>query len=220
MAIFKRDIVDINLETGNIHRSFLKHSIGYLDQKADHFGVRVFRDGEEVNLSSATVAGYFLPPQGNPIAITSGNIVSGNVAEVVLPAACYNYNGHFTLAIKLIDVSAGITGTVRFVDGMIDNTSASGSVSPVPTDPTWQEILAAYNQCTTVVNSSVRFDTTQSLTAAQKATARSNIDADAESVKYVSQELTTSQQAQARENIGAVIATTSETQQIITDYAG
>ena len=51
MAIYKRDIASINLETGTIHRTFLNHSIGYKDQKADHFGIRVFRDGEPVDLT-------------------------------------------------------------------------------------------------------------------------------------------------------------------------
>lgn len=145
MAIYKRDLVDINLETGNIHRSWLQHSIGYKDQKADHFGIRVFRDGTPVDLTGVSVQGVFLPPQGDPIAITSGNIVSGNVAEVVLPQACYNYDGQFTLAIKLVDSNNNVTGTVRIVDGMVDNTHASGTVAPTSAVPTYQEILSTYD---------------------------------------------------------------------------
>lgn len=145
MAIYKEDIVDINLETGNIHRSFLAHSIGYLDQKADHFGVRVFRGKDPVDLTGVSVQGIFMPPQGSPIAITSGNSVSGNVAYVVLPQACYNYNGQFCLAIKLVDSNNSITGTVRIVDGMVDNTHASGTVAPTSAVPTYQEILSTYD---------------------------------------------------------------------------
>ena len=144
MAVYKRDIVDINLETGNIHRSFLKHSIGYKDQKADHFGIRTYRDGVPVDLTGVSVQGIFLPPQGDPIAITSGNIVDGNVAEVVLPQACYNYDGQFTLSIKLVDSNNSVTGTMRIVDGMVDNTHASGTVAPTAAVPTYQEILATY----------------------------------------------------------------------------
>lgn len=143
MAIYKRDIVDINLETGNIHRSFLNHSIGYLDNAADHFGVRTFRNGTPVDLTGVSVQGIFMPPTGSPIAITSGNIVSGNVAEVVLPQACYNYEGQFTLAIKL--VGGGVTGTLRIVDGIVDNTHASGTVAPTSAVPTYQEILSTYD---------------------------------------------------------------------------
>ena len=181
MAVYKRDIVDINLETGNIHRSFLKHSIGMKDQKADHFGVRVFRNGEAVSLTGVSVQGVFMPPQGSPIAITSGNIVSGNVAEVVLPQACYNYDGQFTLAIKLVDASNSVTGTVRIVDGMVDNTHASGTVAPTSAVPTYQEVLSAYEQAIAVIGNSVRFDQSQSLTDTQKGTARTNIAAASES---------------------------------------
>ena len=151
MAIYKRDIVDINLETGNIHRSFLKHSIGYLDQAADHFGIRVLRNGEPVDLTGVTVQGIFMPPQGNPIAITTGNIIEGNVAEVVLPQACYNYDGQFCLSIKLVDATNAITGTMRIVDGMVDNTHASGTVAPTETVPTYQEILAVYADMVTAL---------------------------------------------------------------------
>ena len=145
MAVYKRDMVDINLETGNIHRSFLKHSIGYKDAAADHFGIRVFRNGEPVSLTGVSVQGIFMPPQGSPIAITSGNIVDGNVAEVVLPQACYNYDGQFTLSIKLVDATNAVTGTMRIVDGMVDNTHASGTVAPTSAVPTYQEILATYD---------------------------------------------------------------------------
>jgi tetratricopeptide (TPR) repeat protein len=68
----------------------------------------VFRDGEPVDLTGVSVQGVFMPPQGDPIAITSGNIVSGNEAEVVLPQACYNYDGQFCLAIKLVDSNSDI----------------------------------------------------------------------------------------------------------------
>lgn len=145
MAIYKRDIASINLETGTIHRTFLNHSIGYKDQKADHFGIRVFRDGEPVDLTGISVQGVFMPPQGDPIAITSGNIVSGNEAEVVLPQACYNYDGQFCLAIKLVDSNNSVTGTMRIVDGMVDNTHASGTVAPTSAVPTYQEILSTYD---------------------------------------------------------------------------
>lgn len=147
MAIYKRDIANINLETGNIHRTFLNHSIGYMDQKADHFGIRVFRNGEPVDLTGVSVQGVFMPPQGSPIAITGSTytIVSGNTAEVILPQACYNYDGQFTLAIKLVDSTNSVTGTMRIVDGMVDNTHASGTVAPTSAVPTYQEILSTYD---------------------------------------------------------------------------
>ena len=143
MAIYKSDIVDINLETCNIHRAFLNRTIGSGDSGADHFGIRVFRNGEPVDLTGVSVQGIFLPPQGSPIAITDGNSVSGNEAYVVLPQACYNYDGQFCLSIKL--VGGGVTGTMRIVDGMVDNTHSTGTVAPTETVPTYQEIRSTYD---------------------------------------------------------------------------
>lgn len=144
MSVQKLNIVDIDLNSGNIHRSWNRHSIGTADNQANAFGVRVFRDGTEESLSGVSVQGYFRDPRGNNIAITTGNTVSGNTAYVVLPQACYNYEGQFTLAVKLI--GGGITGTVRIVDGMVDNTHTGGAVAPTGTVPTYQEILALYEE--------------------------------------------------------------------------
>lgn len=144
MAIYKSDIADINLNSGTIHRSFLSHAIGMTDSQADQFGIRAYRDGAEEDLTGATVQGFFRDSHGNNIAITTGGIVSGNMAVITLPQACYNYEGAFTLAIKLI--GGNVTGTVRIVDGTVSNTNTTGAVAPTETVPTYQEILATYDE--------------------------------------------------------------------------
>ena len=143
MAIYHEDIVNINLESGNIHRSFAKHSIGSADNLANRFGVRVYRDGAEVDLSGCSCYGYFRNSNGDNIALTSAGTVDGNVAYVTLPQACYNYEGQFTLTIKLI--GGGITGTMRIVDGMVDNTNTGSAVAPTETVPSYTEILETYD---------------------------------------------------------------------------
>ena len=134
---------------------------------------------------------------------------------MLLPQACYNYEGQFTLAIKLISTSEGVTGTMRIVDGMVDNTNVNGAVAPTGTIPTYQEILAVYEQMVAAKEGSVRFDIDQSLMAAQKTKARTNIEAAgiAQVVRVDDdQSLTAAQKAQALENIGIEgIATVSET---------
>ena len=144
MAIYKENIVDIELNSGNIHRSFMNHSIGSGDAAANRFGVRVVRNGEAVNLTGVSCFGYFRNAEGTNIALTSEGTVSGNVAYVTLPQACYNVEGNFTLAIKL--VGGGITGTMRIVDGVVDNTNTGGAVAPTQDVPTYTEILAVYDQ--------------------------------------------------------------------------
>ena len=144
MALFHQDIADIDLESGSIHRSFLNHSIGTADSAANRFGVRVFRKGNPVDLSGVSCQGFFRNSRGENIALTSYGTVSGNVAFVTLPQACYNYSGNFTLSIKL--VGSGVTGTMRIVDGVVDNTNTSGAVAPTGSVPTYQEILSVYDE--------------------------------------------------------------------------
>ena len=146
VAIYHEDIVDIELESGNIHRSFMRHSIGSGDSAANRFGIRVLRNGQEVDVSGCSCYGYFQDPQGNNIALTGNGTVNGAVAYVTLPQACYNYEGQFCLAIKLI--GDGITGTMRIVDGVIDNTNTGSAVAPTSTVPTYQEILNQYDAMT------------------------------------------------------------------------
>lgn len=143
MAIYKEDIATINLEAGNIFRSFVKHTIGTADSAADRFGIRVMRGDEEVDLTGCSCYGYFRDPHGNNIALTSNGTIDGNVAYVTLPQACYNYEGQFTLAIKLI--GGGVTGTMRIVDGVIDNTNTGSAAAPTGTVPTYSEILSQYD---------------------------------------------------------------------------
>ena len=210
MAIYKEDIVDIELETGTIHRSFLNHAIGLGDAKGNRFGVRLFRNGVAENVGSATVTGLFMSPDGNNYTISgSGSSsqyhwINGNVAGVILPSSFYAVEGQFTLAIKLS--LSGVVTTMRIVDGVVSNTGTSGAVVPSSSVPTSDQIIAAYNNAIAVIDSSVRFDTAQSITDAQKSTARGNIDA-ASTAQVVrndeSQSLTTAQKTTARENIDA-----------------
>ena len=177
MALYREDIVDIELESGSLHRSWMNHAIGLGDVKANRFGVRIFRNGEAVNIGSGTCQGFFMRPDGTNLQIQGSTYtgVDGNKAWVQLPQDAYAYQGQFCLAIKLI--GGGVTGTMRIIDGMVDNTGTTGAVSPTSTVPTSQEIIAAYNNAVAVIDNSVRFDIDQSLTAAQKAQAISNIGA-------------------------------------------
>lgn len=174
MALYQEDIVEIDMNRAGFHRSFLNHSIGRDDTCANRFGVRLVRMGEPVNLGSATCEGFFLSPSGNHIVI-SGQYAQtdGNMAYVELPAACYDYEGPFTLAIKV--VGGGVTGTVRMVDGQIVNTFTDGAVAPVGSVPTYQEVLAVYDQMLAAKAGSVRYDIEQELTTAQRTQARNNI---------------------------------------------
>ena len=171
MALYQQDIIKMDMNRGGFHRSFLNHAIGKNDNIANRFGVELYRDGEPVDLNEATCEGFFFSPAGEHIVIMGQ--ASGNIAFVDLPQACYNYEGQFTLAIKVI--GGGVTGTVRMIDGVIENTFVDGAVAPVASVPTYQEVLAVYDQMLEAKRGAVRWDIPQNLTIPQKAQARSNI---------------------------------------------
>ena len=117
MAIYKSDIVDVEMNGQGIHRTRLNHSIGKSDDDANRFGVRVMRNGAAENLTGISCSGYFTDSRGNRTTLTG--TISGSEAYVTLTDDCYTYAGLFRLAIKLS--GGGVTSTVRIVDGTIEN---------------------------------------------------------------------------------------------------
>ena len=199
-GIFRQDIVDIELNNnGTIHRTFLARAIGKGDKMGNRFGVRLFWDGQPVNLDLASTEGFFMAPDGQNILISGSSYTStgGNVGWVQLPQACYNVEGQFTLTIKVIDDN--VTGTMRIIDGVVDNTGVTGAVAPTGSVPTYQEVLAVYEQMLEAKAGSVRWDIdqTSTLDAEDMLQARTNIDAQEDiglfinSSGYICQNVTT-----------------------------
>lgn len=138
MAVYREDIINIDLESGTLFRNFMNHSIGEGDDDGNRFGVRVYRNGAAVSLSNCTVAGYFIRSDGQTI-IAPGTI-SGNKAYVTLPDTCYAKEGNFTLAIRI--TGGGVTGTMRIVDGTVVNTTTTEIVDPSGTVPDIDALMA------------------------------------------------------------------------------
>lgn len=141
MANYKEDIVDIELANGNLHRSFLKHSIGMGDALANRFGVRVFRNGQPIQLTGVC-SGLFIRADGTTVVISAGSI-DGNVAYVTLSEACYAVEGVFCLAIKV--TTDGETVTLRIVDGIVTRTS-TGTYDAGTIIPSIEALIAAINE--------------------------------------------------------------------------
>lgn len=155
MGIYRQDLIDIELESGTINRSFLNHAIGKGDNMGNRFGMRLFRAGDAVDLSGAVCEGFFINPRGEHILINGQNAFCfGNVAFVQLPQACYNYEGSFQLTIKVVDPD--VVESMRIVDGTIVNTGVDNALAPVGAVPTYQEILAVYEQMKNYINSTVQ----------------------------------------------------------------
>lgn len=133
----KTDIVDVELTTGSVHRSFMNEVLGEGDAATVVFGARLFRAGEPVNLAGKSAVGYFIRADGHTEVI-SGGLCAGNVVQVTLPGACFDVEGGFTLAIKAVD--ADTAGTVRIVDGTVVNTSLTDLYDPDSVIPDLSEL--------------------------------------------------------------------------------
>lgn len=141
MANYHNNIIDIDLESGTVHRSFANHSIGEGDVLANRFGVRLHRSGELVNAGGATCMGYFIRHVDGNTVVINGGAFSGSEAWVELPASCYAIEGAFTLVIKL--VGGGVTGTMRIVDGTVVNSIQGSPVDPGSVIPDLTSLMEA-----------------------------------------------------------------------------
>lgn len=151
MSAYKTDIADLELTGSSLHRSFASRPIGEGDVYGDRFGVRLWRDGAAVSLSGATVVGYFTRANGDTVALTG--TVSGNMAYVSLPQACYAVEGQFTLAIKVVmgnDIS-----TLRIVDGTVVSTTTDTQVDPGSTIPDLATLLARISEMETATAAAI-----------------------------------------------------------------
>ena len=137
MAIYREDIVDIELESGTVFRTFMNKAIGEGDANGNRFGFRCLRNGQPVSLTGSTVIGHFIRADGNTVEITG--TTNGDTAYVTLPATCYAVEGQFTLAIKLSGGS--VTGTIRMVDGTVVNTTNGAVIDPGSVIPDLSDYL-------------------------------------------------------------------------------
>jgi len=140
-TFYNDDIVDIDLSTGTVHRSYVNHVICEGDSRINRYGARLYRGGIPFDLEDTQVTGYFIRPDGNTVVIDGGTLEGGNLALVRLPQACYAYTGNFTLAIKIH--KGNFTGTVRIVDGTVVDTTTGSVVDPGRTIPDIDALLAA-----------------------------------------------------------------------------
>ena len=153
MAIIHRDIIDIELSKGSVHRSFVCRSICEGDNRGNRYGMRVFLDGVQQDISNSTVTGFFIRSDG--VTLVLGGEIEDGVAYVELPPAAYAKEGTFTLTIKL---SRGTvtTDSIRVVDGTVINTTTGkvkdpGSILPDLTE--LAEELSQIEGAITILNS-------------------------------------------------------------------
>ena len=140
------------------------------DNNGNLVGVRVFNGDTPAALTGSCV-GYCVLSDG--LSIPVNGTVSGNTAYIVIPSSVYAVPGPVIVIIKNINGSdvatlAAICTTVIGIGGTIEDPSAAVIAE-------WTATINA--AITTVQSNSVRFDTSQSLTTAQKTQAKENIGA-------------------------------------------
>ena len=113
----RTDLVDVELKSGSVFRSFLNRNIGEGDVYGNCYGVRIFDNGEPVDMTGAACVGYFIRADGVTLVIAGET--GDSMTSVLLPPACYAVEGSFTLAIKVS--GAGFSGTMRIIDGTVCN---------------------------------------------------------------------------------------------------
>ena len=149
----------------------------------------------DMELLDGTVSGELVRPDGETVALTGekgeevrvvnadqGGMCNATPCSVTLPQACFAYPGRVTLTIKLTD---GTTITQALsMSAVVVRTSTDVVVDPGEVVPDIGALQAAAAEATAAAadaraaaSSAVRYDTDQSLTDAQKARARGNINA-------------------------------------------
>lgn len=148
IAVFHEDFVNVDLDTGTIHRSFVCKMIGEGDQNGNRFGVKLYRGTREIDVTDATCVGYFLRPDGETVVLNGAT--RNNEAFVTVPRACYVYEGAYTLIIKV--VSGTQTATVRIIDGMVVETVQGDLVDPGGVIPDVADLMAVVDDINAAID--------------------------------------------------------------------
>lgn len=143
MAIIHRDIADIELRTGTVHRTFAHMAICEGDNRGNRYGMRVFLDGEQQDISTCTVTGFFIRSDGVTL-VLEGEVEDG-AAVVELPPAAYAKEGNFTLTVKLSRGNV-TTDSIRIIDGTVVNTTTGKVKDPGGILPDLTELAEALSQ--------------------------------------------------------------------------
>lgn len=148
------------------------------DNLGNLVGVNVYSDGEPVTLAGS-VTGYCILANGASIPVAGTR--SANKAYIVIPQTVYNVPGMIVVIIKLTEGS-----TITTLAALTTTVIGIGDVPADPGQATIDQWTAQINAViTSLQNGAVRYDTSQSLTNAQKAQARTNIDANTSAVHVV-----------------------------------
>ena len=147
-------------------------------------GVRLFDGDEPAPQTGATCLCYCIRADGNTVQFTG--TVSGNEVSATLPKSCFYAVGSLAIMLQTVTGTgnSAVSTTVLKLVVNVEPSKTGSSIDPGNVVPNLSTLLAMLDQmeaATEAANEaaakSVRYFTTQSVTAAQKTRARANIDA-------------------------------------------
>lgn len=156
------------------------------DNLAHTWEVQVKRNGIPVDMTGGNVVGYFQRKDGNTVMVDG--TIEDSICKVTMAQECYAIPGALKAVMRYTDTVTHTIVTLAYhaftVQNRIDD---GGIIDPGEVIPSIDDLLAeieAMEQATAAAevaaNKSVRYDSAQTLTDAQKEQARGNIDAASE----------------------------------------
>ena len=145
-------------------------------------GVRLFYGDTPAPQTGASCVCYCIRADGNTVQFTG--TVSGNEVSATLPKSCFYAVGQLAIMLQTVTGtgnSAVITTVLKLVVN-VEPSKTGSSIDPGNVVPNLTQLLAMLDQMEAATDAaneaaskSVRYDTVQNLTTAQKAQAKSNI---------------------------------------------
>ena len=117
-----------HIVNADLSKPLVRKNVGMLlasgDEKANRFGAKLTRNGEDVDASSCSVVGYMIRPNDETLRITG--VASGSTVYVDIPDNGYAYDGAFTLTVKV--TGDGFAKAVAIFDGQIAKTTSDAII--------------------------------------------------------------------------------------------
>lgn len=153
------------------------------DNLAHTWQVACLKNNIPVDLSGMTVTAYFLRTDGNAVMVTGE--ASGNIASVTLTQECYAFAGGLRGVMRITDPETeAVVSMAEHAFVVRPAVDAGGIIDPGEVIPSIDELIAKIDEmeeataaAEAAATKSVRYDSAQTLTDAQKEQARGNIDA-------------------------------------------
>ena len=107
-------------------------------------------DGTAADLTGIGVTGNFTVDGHDTISPLSGTI-TGNTAEIILPAACYAYHGRYTFEMNL--TKSGQTRTVMWAEGRVSKKQTDAIIDPGTPVPNIETAISNANTAASAATS-------------------------------------------------------------------